>query len=640
MCGIAGYLRPQGLLSADVLASMYAAIDHRGPDGGGDWTDAKSGVAFTHARLKVQDLTDAAHQPMLSADGQSALIYNGEIYNFRELRSELEADGATFASSGDTAVLFELCRRDPSLGFLDRLNGMFAFAFWHGPTQTLMLARDRTGVKPLIYAPLPGGGVAFASEMAALRPVLQSLSISRRAIEQILTLGFIAAPNSIFNEVSKLRPGELLRWRSGEITVHDWLPPFPTTSPVATFEEAKELVRERLLDAVRVRLLADVPVGVFLSGGIDSAIVTALAAQTSDQRVRTFSVSFPGESFFDESKYAQAVAEMHGTDHTVLPLRLDDIRDTIPKVQTHIGEPFADSSALPTYLLSQRTREHVTVALSGDGADELFGGYNRYAAATLYERYPWLPNSPLYGVMRRLIEMLPARRETWLGGKFSMMKRAIRALDPVAKQRFANWMRTSDDATYGRLLHASVDSGAALERVCELLWSHRGEPRDSNNLNAHLQTEWRLSLPDDMLTKVDLMSMAHALEVRSPFLDYRLVQAVMPMEWRWKLDGMRKKHLLIEAFKDVLPPMLHNRPKKGFEVPVGVWMRGPLYGFARDLIENDRCFFGTVLSKEGALQTLAEHRSGRRDHNFCLWALVSLLAWQQQHAPGVEVAAG
>jgi len=640
MCGIAGYLRPQGLLGADVLAAMHAAIDHRGPDGRGDWTDATCGVALTHARLKVQDLTEAAHQPMLSDDGQSALIYNGEIYNFRELRAELEADGATFASSGDTAVLFELCLRDPSLGFLDRLNGMFAFAFWHGPTRTLMLARDRTGVKPLIYALLPGGGFAFASEMAALRPVLQSLSISRQAVEQILTLGFIAAPDSIFNEVSKLRPGQLLRWSDGACAVKDWLPPFPATSAVETFDDAKQLVRESLFDAVCVRLLADVPVGVFLSGGIDSAIVTALAAQASDQKVRTFSVSFPGEAFFDESKYANAVADMHGTDHTVLPLRLDDIRDTIPKVQTHIGEPFADSSALPTYLLSKLTREHVTVALSGDGADELFGGYNRYAAATLYERYPWLPGSPFYGVMRRLIEQLPARRETWLGGKFSMMKRAIRSLDPVAKRRFANWMRTSDDATYGRLLHESVDAAAALERVGDLLWSHRGEPRESNNLNAHLQTEWRLSLPDDMLTKVDLMSMAHALEVRSPFLDYRLVQAVMPMDWRWKLDGMRKKHLLIEAFKDELPAMLHNRPKKGFEVPVGVWIRGPLYAFARDLIENDQCFFGTVLSKDGALKTLAEHRSGRRDHNFCLWALVSLLAWQQQHAVGVEVSAG
>lgn len=637
MCGIAGYLRPQGLLAPDVLAAMHAAIRHRGPDGCGAWTQPDSGVAFTHARLKVQDLTEAAHQPMLAEDGSSALIYNGEIYNFRELRAELEADGIRFQSSGDTAVLFELCRRDPELGFLDRLNGMFAFAFWHGPSRSLMLARDRTGVKPLIYAPLPGGGLAFASEMAALRPTLQDESINPRAVEQILTLGFIAAPDSIYYGVHKLRPGQWLRWRASATSVRDWLPAFPTASLVSSFEDAKQLVRDSLLDAVRVRLLADVPVGVFLSGGIDSAIITALAAQASGTKIRTFSVSFPGQPFFDESRYAAAVAKMHDTDHTVLPLSLDDIRATIPQVQTHIGEPFADSSALPTYLLSKLTREHVTVALSGDGADELFAGYNRYAAATLYERYPWLPGSPIYGPMRRLIEMLPARRETWLGSKFSMMKRAIRSLDPVAKRRYANWMRTSDDATYARLLHESTDPLAALERVSDLLWSHRGEPRDANNLNAHLQTEWRLSLPDDMLTKVDLMSMAHALEVRSPFLDYRLVQAVFPMDWRWKLHGMRKKHLLIEAFKKDLPPLLHNRSKKGFEVPVGVWMRGPLYQMARDLIENDACFFGTVLSKSGALNTLEEHRSGRRDHNFCLWALVSLLAWQQKHARGVQV---
>ncbi len=615
---------------------MLSKIRHRGPEADGIWADPASGLAFAHARLKIQDLSEAAHQPMQSPDGDVTLIYNGEIYNFRELREELRAAGATFTSTGDTEVLLELCRRDPSLGFLPRLNGMFAFAVWHAPSRTLTLARDRTGVKPLIYAPIDGG-IAFASEMAAIRPAVPDVTIVPRAVMQLLTLGFIAAPGTIFHQVRKLRPGHLLRYCNGETIVEKWSPDLPTTPSTNDFDEACAELRDLLADAVRQRLLADVPVGVFLSGGIDSAVITAVAAQVADHRVKTFSVGFPGQPFFDESRYAQAVADMHGTDHTVLPLTLDEVRETIPLVQTHIGEPFADSSAVPTYLLSRLTREHVTVALSGDGADELFAGYNRYAATTLIERFGWFARTPLYAPTRWLVERLPARRETKIGGIFSQAKRAIRSMDRRLPHRFANWMRTSDDRTYENLLHDAHAAPQRLDEVVQVLWQYRGEPKDRNDLNLHLQTEWQLSLPDDMLTKVDLMSMAHALEVRSPFLDYRVVDHVFPLDWRWKLNGWRKKHMLIEAYKDMLPTILHNRPKRGFEVPVGPWLRGPLNPMARELIDNDACFFGKILSREGAIRTLNEHSTGRADHNFCLWALVSLLAWQQKHAADVPL---
>ena len=638
MCGIAGYLCVDGLIEPSVLEQMLAKVAHRGPDGGGVWSDATVGLALGHSRLKVRDLTEAAGQPMRSADGSVALVFNGEIYNFAALREELRADGAVFTSTGDTAVLLELCRRDPGLGFLPRLNGMFAFVLWHGPTRTLTLVRDRAGVKPLIYGELPDGGLAFASEMAALRPVMGALSIDPTAVMQLLTLGFVAAPRSIFRQVQKLRPGHLLRYRSaGKFEISKWAPDPPRDCGVTDIRQACAVVRQSLSHAVEARLSADVPVGVFLSGGIDSAIVTAVAAKVANGPVKTFSVGFPGQPYFDESRYAQAVAEMHGTDHTTLSLSLDEVREIIPTVQAHIGEPFADSSALPTYLLSRLTRQHVTVALSGDGADELFAGYNRYAAATLNEKYGWLVQTSLYGPIRRLIEFLPGRRETWLGGKFSMMKRAIRSMDRDRRRRYANWMRTSDDRTFGRLLHRPEESAAALDEIAELLWQYRGTPKEEDDLNHHLRTEWQLSLPDDMLMKVDLMSMAHGLEVRSPFLDHRLVDEVFPMDWRWKVNGWRKKHLLIEAFRDDLPAALHNRAKKGFEVPVGPWLRGPLNGMARDLIEADRCFFGTVLSRTGALAMLDEHTRGRADHNFCLWALVSLLAWQQNHAVDVGV---
>jgi len=638
MCGIAGYIRPDGLLDPVVLQRMLEKVAHRGPDGTGTWTDPARGLALAHARLKVQDLTDAAKQPMRSADGDVTLVFNGEIYNYRELRAELAADGATFTSSGDTEVLLELCRRDPDLGFLPRLNGMFAFAVWHASNRRLSLVRDRTGVKPLLFAELAGGGLAFSSEMAALRPILPTVTIEPQSVIQLLTLGFIAAPDSIFREVRKLRPGCVLRWHEGDARGDVWAPPPPVATPVDDMREACDIVRKTLTDAVEKRLVADVPVGVFLSGGIDSAIVTAAAAKVASGRVKTFSVSFPGQPYFDESKYAQAVADRHGTDHTVLPLSLDEVRNIVPTVQDHIGEPFADSSALPTYLLSRLTRQYVTVALSGDGADELFAGYNRYAAATLCEKFGWFARTPFYGPKRWFIERLPAKRETRLGGIFSQMKRAIRSIDRRLPHRYANWMRTSDDRTLARLLHRPESVGRAVEDVAQLLWRYRGEPKEDNDLNHHLRTEWQLSLPDDMLTKVDLMSMAHGLEVRSPFLDYRLVDQVFPMNWRWKLNGWRKKHLLIEAFKDDLPPELHNRAKKGFEVPVGPWLRGPLHSMALDLIHADRTFFGTILSRDGALKTLEEHTTGQADHNFCLWALVSLLAWQQKHAPNTSVA--
>lgn len=697
MCGIGGFVRPGGLPDEGVLREMLARLRHRGPDGDGVWTSPRDGLAFVHTRLMVQDLTPAAHQPMCTHDGKVTLIYNGEIYNFRELRDELHAAGASLRSTGDTEVLLELCRRDPDLGFLPRLNGMFAFAVWHAESRTLTLARDRTGVKPLLWAPLSQaakgvgaervtgaagalvedgvsfdspGGLAFASEMHALRPALPGLAIEPVAVVQLLTLGFTAAPRTIFRNVFKLRPGHLLRYREGRAEVRRWSPPLRVTPAphgavrgVESFEDACRRIREVFSDAVERRLLADVPVGVFLSGGIDSSIVTAVAARVAGHKVRTFSVSFPGHPFYDESGYAEAVARMHGTEHTVLPLSLDEIRDVIPAVQAHIDEPFADSSVLPTYLLSRLTRRHVTVALSGDGADELFAGYNRYAAATLIRRFGWFARSFLYGPARRLIERLPARRETRLGGLFSQAKRAIRSMDPRTPHRHANWMRTSDDRTLTRLLHDPAAAPRLIEDMVQLLWSYRsgsgvslggeashvvapgtlpGAPwgerpkwSELNDLNLHLAVEWQLSLPDDMLTKVDLASMAHGLEVRSPFLDYRLVELVMPMPWQWKLRGWKKKHLLVEAFRDMLPPMLHNRPKKGFEVPVGPWLRGPLNGYARELIDADRCFFGTLLSREGALAALDEHSAGRADHNFCLWALVSLLAWQQTHAPGI-----
>jgi len=637
MCGIAGYIRPAGLLGAEVLGAMIAAVQHRGPDGDGLWTDPQAGIALGHRRLKVLDLTDAADQPMISADGRFVLTYNGEIYNFRALREELVAQGATFTSTGDTAVLFELCRRDPELSFLPRLNGMFAFALWDAAQRTLTLVRDRNGVKPLLYAQVDDG-VAFASEMAAVRPVLAGREqLDTEAVIQLLSMGFIIAPRTIFTNVRRLQPGHLFRWADGRITYRRWAPQ-PTAEPaVRSIPEAVARLRDLMRDAVSRRMLADVPVGLFLSGGIDSSVVTAVAAQLGGPTVRTFSVGFPEHPFFDETRYARAVAERCGTDHTELPLTLDDVRNAIPTVLDHLSEPFADSSALPTYLLSALTRRHVTVALSGDGADELFAGYRRYAASRLVRRMGWFSHTPLYRPIRMRIETLPTRRETKIGSYVSQLKRAMRGLDPDRRQRYANWQRITDTLTLATLVDEPAEAIHSAERVADELWQHRGEPRDSDDLNAHLRTEWRTSLPDDMLMKVDLMSMAHGLEVRSPFLDFNVVDFVQPLPADFKLRGWRKKYLLLRAYRDDLPPLLHRRPKKGFEVPVGPWLRGPLYDMARELIGGESHLFDTLLSRDGALEILDAHRDGQADHTGTLWALVALLWWQRRHAPNVAL---
>lgn len=637
MCGIAGYVRPAGLLPPEVLDRMMAAVRHRGPDGDGSWTDPARGVALGHTRLKVLDLTEAAHQPMVSHDGRVVLTYNGEIYNYQALRDELTAAGATFHSTGDTAVLLELCRRDPELSFLPRLNGMFAFAVWDATRRTLSLARDRVGVKPLLYAERDAG-IAFASEMRALRPALAGVEIiDRAAAVQHLTLGFTIAPRTIFRDVHRLPPGHLLTWRDGRSILRRWAPPPPSHPATSDLNEAVERLRAAMRDAVSLRMLADVPVGLFLSGGIDSSVVTAVAAQLGGPRVRTFSVGFPGESFFDETRYADAVAQRYATEHTRLPLSLDDIRQAVPAVLDHLSEPFADSSALPTYLLSRLTRQHVTVALSGDGADELFAGYRRYAAARLIRWAGWFGRTPIYPPLRRAIDRLPTRRETWTGSRISQLKRAMRGLDPDRRRRYANWQRITDDNALRRMMREPAEAETCVRMCLDDLWRHRGEPKEGDDLNAHLLTEWRTSLPDDMLMKVDLASMAHSLEVRSPFLDFNVVDLVTPLPSRLKLHGWKKKYLLLRAYRDDLPPLLHNRPKKGFEVPVGPWLRGPLYDMARELIENDRLFCGgatgpPLLSRDGLRSVLDEHRDGRADHNFTLWAVVSLLWWQQRQA--------
>ncbi|MEE8168951.1 MAG: asparagine synthase (glutamine-hydrolyzing), partial [Phycisphaerae bacterium] len=537
MCGIVGYVRPGGLLGRKRLADAVAALRHRGPEGDGVWTDPERGVALGHTRLKILDLSDAAHQPMVSDDGRVALVYNGEIYNYRELRDELAAGGARFRATGDTAVLLEWCRRDPELAFLPRLNGMFAFALWEVDRGRLTLVRDRTGVKPLLCAEF-NGGVAFASEMRALRHVLDGAErIDRFAAIQLLTLGFIGAPHTIFSDVQRIMPGHLLRWRDGRVDVERWADEPPDQPVTTSLQDAAERLRTVVRDAVARRMVADVPVGVFLSGGIDSSVIPAVAAKLGGPRVRTFSVGFPGNAFFDETRYADAVAQRYDTDHTSLPLTLDDIRAAIPDVLDHLSEPFADSSALPTYLLSRLTRQHVTVALSGDGADELFAGYRRYAAARLVRWLGGFSRSPMYPPLRRLIERLPTRRETRVGSYVSQLKRAMRGIDPDRKKRYANWQRITDDGALARLLAEPADRDAFVEHTLDYLWRRRGQPRDSDDLNAHLRTEWKTSLPDDMLLKVDAMSMAHGLEVRSPFLDREVVDFAAPLPADWKLRG-------------------------------------------------------------------------------------------------------
>jgi asparagine synthase (glutamine-hydrolysing) len=623
MCGIAGRFNhlSGAPVSADVIRGMCDLIAHRGPDGDGVWTDHAVGLG--HRRLAVIDLSPAGRQPMLSADGDLAITFNGEIYNFLELRRELEGRGHRFRSRSDTEVMLA-AYREWGVECLARFRGMFAFALWDANERMLFIARDRVGKKPLHYY-VDAHGLTFASEPKAFladrsfvaEPDLEALSA-------YLSYQYVPSPLSAFKGVHKLPPAHYLTVRDGRVTVERyWKLSYARKRQVSEADAAAELL-ERLREAVRLRLISDVPLGAFLSGGIDSSAVVAVMAQLSNAPVKTFSIGFEEEAF-NELPYARLVAERYGTEHHEFVVR-PDATEIFPQLVWHYNEPFADASAIPTYYLSQLARRHVTVALNGDAGDENFAGYRRYikrGPARRFDRLPASVRRTVAGVARaapapRQSDSVMYRGRQWLRrlsdtpeGRYS---RALMMFDPELKADVcepAFLARAGGEAASGFVLDAFRTSDAP------------------DFVDALLDLDVSYYLSDCLLVKVDIATMAHGLEGRSPMLDHEFMEFAASLPADFKLRGEQTKYIFKQAVRGLLPADVIDRPKKGFSVPLEAWFRNELRELSGDLLLDGRLAARGYFRMEPIRRLLDEHRRGTASWHNQLWTLVMLESWHR-----------
>jgi asparagine synthase (glutamine-hydrolysing) len=639
MCGIAGYLDRGRRLGPEALAAraraMNDAIAHRGPDGADIWADADAGMSLAHRRLAIIDLTDDGRQPMVSADGRYVISFNGEIYSYRALRAELEALGVRFRGRSDTEAMLEGFARWGIEATLARLEGMYAIALWDRRERRLTLVRDPLGIKPLYYA-YAGDTLAFGSELKALHAVSGwRPTLDRDSLAGYLRYGYVPAPHTIYREARKLQPGEILDWQEGAAprtrtfwSLRDVARAGRTDRDgPADAVEAADRLDAVLREAVRDQMVADVPLGAFLSGGIDSSTVVALMQAQSARPVRTFSIGFASDGY-DEAAHARAVAAHLGTEHTELYVEPAHALAVVPRLPDFYDEPFADSSQIPTFLVAEMTRRHVTVALSGDGGDEGFAGYNRYVwADRLWRQAGRLP-AGLRRALAALVE-LPGP------GAYDALAGLVAAKRPGEKaMKVAELLRADgpDDA-YRRL--ASLWQGP--DRLVRG-GAERPGPADDPTLASDLPDyvarmqylDYATYLHDDVLTKVDRASMAVALEARVPLLDTRVVRFAWSLPRSLKLRGTTGKWLLRQVLARYVPPALTERPKMGFAMPVGAWLRGPLRDWAEDLLSP------ASLSAEGPIDprpvraAWTAHLAGRRDHAQKLWAVLMFQAWQRR----------
>lgn len=618
MCGICGILnRDAAPVDERELRAMAETMRHRGPDEGGIWLKGRAGLGVR--RLSVIDV-QGGHQPVANEAGTMFAALNGEIYNYRELTRELRGKGHRFRTRGDTEVLVHLYE-EYGEGMLEKVNGMFALAIWDGEKERLFLARDRMGQKPLYYWQ-GGGRTAFASEMKALlklkdfRPELQP-----NAVLDYLTFGYVPHPASMLKDVSKLPPAHMATIKNGNISVRRYWHPVGEKVSLAR-GEAEERLRELMTDAVRLRLESEVPLGAFLSGGIDSSIVVGLMAGLSREPVRTFTIGFD-EKRYDERGWAGLVAEKFGTKHVSEEVRPDAVK-IFEKLVWHLDEPLADSSAVPTFALSELARKSVTVALSGDGGDECFLGYPRHSAVWLSGRLDRLPafvRRLLFGRIRRLMPAgaeQKSLRHRW--------NRFARAMDKNPLMRFLEWISVFDPESCRGLLTDDFRSSLLTESGRYHVELSDYPSRMDSDVAKAAAFDMEFYLPCDLMAKVDRMSMAHGLEVRSPFLDHRVVEFAMGLPDSFKMKKGRGKQILRSAFAGILPDAVRKRGKMGFAAPVGRWLREDLREMAQGLLSG--MLVGRSIIRADAVEALlAEHQSGQNDHGQRLWALLVLEKW-------------
>ncbi len=627
MCGIAGALRtrPGAELETSATLRMADSLRHRGPDAEGSWSDGICSLA--HRRLSIIDLSEAGRQPLCNEDGTIWTVFNGEIYNFQELRAELKRAGHQFRTGTDTEVLVHGYEQWGT-NCVRRLRGMFAFAIYDQRNRKLFLARDRVGKKPLFYT-WAGDRLLFASELQGL---LACPEVSREpdlpAIDSYLSWGYIPAPLTGFRSIKKLPPAHWMTVdvrTDGHVTGEErywsltYSPKLGLSEP-----EAVEAIREKMTEAVRLRMISDVPLGAFLSGGIDSSIVVGLMAGLSSSPVKTFSIGFD-EAVFNELDHARRIAERWRTDHHELIVRPDALA-VLPTLVRHFGEPYADSSAVPTFYVSQMTRQHVTVALNGDGGDESFAGYERYLGNRIADTMGRVPGSRLAaGVVSRIVPDSKNPRS-----RLRSVRRFMAVASQPVSERYGRWMGYLSDGVKGALYTASMNRAIGVHRASEWLGELFHRTAGLDPVDAAMAVDIASYLPFDLLVKVDITSMANSLEARSPFLDHEVMELAARLPSSMKLRGKRSKWILTRAFEDLLPSENVNRRKMGFGVPVGQWFRGPMREFLRDNLlsgaARQRGYF-----VPGELQRLVEeHESERCDHTAALWNLLMLELWHRE----------
>jgi asparagine synthase (glutamine-hydrolysing) len=611
VCGICGIVSANGPADLERLARMSATLVHRGPDS--DGTFAGGQAALAARRLAIIDL-QTGDQPIANEDGSVHVVQNGELYNYRELRHELERDGHGFRTHGDTEVLVHLYERD-GLSFARRLRGMFALALWDATQRRLVLARDRYGIKPLYYR-ADGGGLEFASELRAL----PRGEIDLDALEAFLAFNSIPAPLTIFREARKLPPGHLLVWEEGVVRLERYARPAPARAEALREDDEAELIEElraRLRDSVRAHLVSDVPVGVLLSGGIDSSALAALAAQETAEPVRTFSIGFEERSF-DELSDARLVAERYGTRHRELVLR-PDAALLLPALAEAFDEPFADSSALPTYLVSQLAAEDVKVALSGEGGDELFGGYYTYVADLLALRAGGLAR-----VARPVVERLPS--STARASFDYKAKRFVRGAHLPPLERHHAWKEI-----FSAEARAELTGRRNGFDPVDLYRERFAETEGAELLSRLQDVDLGLYLVDDLLVKTDRASMAHSLEARVPYLDPVVTNLALALPTRRRVRGLRKKVLLRKAVAPLVPERIVRGKKRGFSIPAAAWLRGELEPFARETLSAESLRRQGFFRPEAVTALIDRHVAGTEDLSRQLWGLLAFTLWHERH---------
>jgi asparagine synthase (glutamine-hydrolysing) len=626
MCGICGIVERDGASpDSRVLEGMNQRILHRGPDEGGSWIEDRAGLAMR--RLAIIDLI-GGHQPMFNEDGSVAIVFNGEIYNYQELRPELEAAGHRLATHSDTETIIHLYEQY-GVSALARLNGMFAFALWDRRKQQLLLARDRAGKKPLYYTVTSSGQLAFSSELASLLafPGI-SRDIDAAALDDYFALGYIPSPQSVFRQIHKLPPGSCLIWKDGALKVERyWRLPVPVHEqggPVADEDEVADRLLQLLRDAVKIRLYSDVPFGALLSGGVDSSLVVGLMSELMSKPVETFNIGFEDKRL-DESVYAAEIAKLFQTNHHTLIVQPPAVAELLGKLIVHFGEPFADASAIPTFLVSQLARQHVTMVLSGDGGDEVFGGYPSYRYHAWIDSYNRTPGA-LRGAAEFLVEpLVVGGRPGTNRGRLGRFLREARL--PVDERWIHSRSLFTDvelDQLYTPEFRAALNPGARASRLRDS-FAHCRNGHDCSTINY---ADYENYMTDDVLVKVDRMSMASSLEVRSPLLDYRVAElaATLPRSLKW--TGKESKRILKKCAARMLPAEILARRKQGFVLPIRAWFQNELVPLFDELLVE--AGHSSVVQPEYCRMLLEQHRrTPYAGIERKLWSILCYLYWRR-----------